>query len=52
MHQSKKELIARQWNQKLSFEFQDKIEKEEVLVNELAPRGIEAAVNIDMSNKK
>lgn len=52
MHQSKKELIARQWNQKLSFELQDKIEKEEVLVYELASREIGVAVNIDMSDKK
>lgn len=33
MHHSKKEIIAKQWNQMVSLDLQDQIEKEEAMEN-------------------
>lgn len=38
MHQSKKQLFARQWNQQFGMDFNDKIESDDLTMNELPSR--------------
>lgn len=52
MHQSKKEQIARQWNQKVSLELNDKLEEEEAILYELISREASTTGNVDISKKK
>jgi len=52
MHQSKKEQVARQWNQKASLELHDKLEEEEALLYELISREAGITGNVDISKKK
>lgn len=52
MHQSKKEQVARQWNQKISLELNDKIEEEEALLYELISKEAGTMGNSDISKKK
>lgn len=52
MHQSKKEQVARQWNQKASLELNDKIEEEEAIAYELISREIGTMGSTDISKKK
>lgn len=52
MHQSKKEQIARQWNQKVSLELHDKIEEEEGIIYDLISREAGITGSVDISKKK
>lgn len=47
MHQSKKEILTKLWNKKVTFNIQDNIEKEEFIENNLIVTETENQPNIN-----
>ncbi|TCS83826.1 hypothetical protein [Tepidibacillus fermentans] len=50
MHQAKKELYLKLWNQMFSLDFQDKLAKEEILMEGQFSREIDPLVSMNMKH--
>lgn len=52
MHQSKKEMLVKQWNQKMSVDFQNELDKEETKMDTLVSQEINLGLSPRFENRK